>query len=92
MPIRRMAMVAFNSAAGNGKEVPEVVEANCYLESATFVTSETLHVDGGARRSVRPRCVGLPRARDLGLGAEVEKTGARKPPATAGRDKSFPVR
>ena len=48
-------MVACNSAAGNGKEVPEVVEATLYLESATFVTSETLHVDGGARRSLRPR-------------------------------------
>ena len=48
VPIRRMAMVAFNSAAGNGKEVPEVVEATLYLESATFVTGETLHVDGGA--------------------------------------------
>jgi hypothetical protein len=87
-----MALVDSNSAAGNGKEVSEVVEANLYLESVTFVTSETLHVDGGARRSVRPRCVGLPRARDLGLGAEVEKTGARKPPATAEQDESLPAR
>jgi hypothetical protein len=48
-------MVAFISAAGSGKEVPEeAVEANLYLESATFVTSETLHVDGGARRSATP--------------------------------------
>lgn len=29
-------------------EVSEVVEAVLYLESATFVTGETLHVDGGA--------------------------------------------
>jgi len=72
-----MAMVACNSAAGNGKEVPEVVEANCYLESATFVTSETLHVDGGARRSLRQRCVGPQRAGDFGLGALVEVTDAR---------------
>jgi hypothetical protein len=78
-------MVAFNSAAGNGKEVPEVVEANLYLESATFVTSKTLHVDRGARRSLRPRCVGPEHAahhlvrsgqrmpvpsKELGLGAE----------------------
>ena len=62
MPIRRMALVDFNSAAGNGKEVPEVVEASLYLESATFATSETLHVDGGARRSLRPRCDGPKRA------------------------------
>lgn len=30
-------------------EVREVVEAVLYLESATFVTGETLHVDGGAQ-------------------------------------------
>jgi NAD(P)-dependent dehydrogenase (short-subunit alcohol dehydrogenase family) len=29
-------------------EVSEVVEAVLYLESAAFVTGETLHVDGGA--------------------------------------------
>jgi NAD(P)-dependent dehydrogenase (short-subunit alcohol dehydrogenase family) len=29
-------------------EIGEVVEAVLYLESATFVTGETLHVDGGA--------------------------------------------
>ena len=29
-------------------EVQEVVEAVLYLESAAFVTGETLHVDGGA--------------------------------------------
>jgi NAD(P)-dependent dehydrogenase (short-subunit alcohol dehydrogenase family) len=33
---------------GRMGEVPEVVEAVLYLESATFVTGETLHVDGGA--------------------------------------------
>jgi hypothetical protein len=43
-----MALAAFISAAGNGKEVREVVEAVLYLESAAFVTGETLHVDGGA--------------------------------------------
>jgi len=29
-------------------EVQEVVDAVLYLESAAFVTGETLHVDGGA--------------------------------------------
>jgi NAD(P)-dependent dehydrogenase (short-subunit alcohol dehydrogenase family) len=29
-------------------EVAEVVEAVMYLESAMFVTGETLHIDGGA--------------------------------------------
>ena len=29
-------------------EIPELVEAVLYLESAAFVTGETLHVDGGA--------------------------------------------
>jgi NAD(P)-dependent dehydrogenase (short-subunit alcohol dehydrogenase family) len=33
---------------GRMGEVEEVVEAVLYLESATFVTGETLHVDGGA--------------------------------------------
>jgi NAD(P)-dependent dehydrogenase (short-subunit alcohol dehydrogenase family) len=33
---------------GRMGEVREVVEAVLYLESATFVTGETLHVDGGA--------------------------------------------
>jgi len=28
--------------------IPEIVEAVMYLESAAFVTGETLHVDGGA--------------------------------------------
>jgi NAD(P)-dependent dehydrogenase (short-subunit alcohol dehydrogenase family) len=35
-PLRRMG------------EVQEIVDAVLYLESATFVTGETLHVDGGA--------------------------------------------
>ena len=35
-PLRRMG------------EIREVVEAVLYLESAAFVTGETLHVDGGA--------------------------------------------
>jgi NAD(P)-dependent dehydrogenase (short-subunit alcohol dehydrogenase family) len=33
---------------GRMGEVPEIVEAVLYLESAAFVTGETLHVDGGA--------------------------------------------
>jgi NAD(P)-dependent dehydrogenase (short-subunit alcohol dehydrogenase family) len=33
---------------GRMGEVREVVEAVLYLESATFVTGETLHIDGGA--------------------------------------------
>jgi NAD(P)-dependent dehydrogenase (short-subunit alcohol dehydrogenase family) len=33
---------------GRMGEIPEVVEAVLYLESAGFVTGETLHVDGGA--------------------------------------------
>ena len=33
---------------GRMGEVPEIVEAVLYLESAGFVTGETLHVDGGA--------------------------------------------
>jgi len=71
-------MVACNSAAGNGKEVPEVVEATLYLESATFVTSETLHLDGGARRSLRPRCVGPQRAEKFGLRPSDDETDARR--------------
>ena len=33
---------------GRMGEVEEIVEAVLYLEAATFVTGETLHVDGGA--------------------------------------------
>ena len=33
---------------GRMGEVREIVEAVLYLESATFVTGETLHIDGGA--------------------------------------------
>src|SRR5262249_53615074 len=33
---------------GRMGEVQEIVDAVLYLESATFVTGETLHVDGGA--------------------------------------------
>jgi NAD(P)-dependent dehydrogenase (short-subunit alcohol dehydrogenase family) len=33
---------------GRVGEVREIVEAVLYLESAAFVTGETLHVDGGA--------------------------------------------
>lgn len=35
-------------ALGRLGEVREVIDAVLYLESATFVTGETLHVDGGA--------------------------------------------
>jgi NAD(P)-dependent dehydrogenase (short-subunit alcohol dehydrogenase family) len=33
---------------GRMGEIPEIVDAVLYLESAEFVTGETLHVDGGA--------------------------------------------
>ena len=33
---------------GRMGEIQEIVEAVLYLESATFVTGETLHVDGEA--------------------------------------------
>jgi NAD(P)-dependent dehydrogenase (short-subunit alcohol dehydrogenase family) len=33
---------------GGNPKVREIVEAVLYLESAAFVTGETLHVDGGA--------------------------------------------
>jgi NAD(P)-dependent dehydrogenase (short-subunit alcohol dehydrogenase family) len=33
---------------GRMGEIPEIVEAVLYLESAAFVTGETVHVDGGA--------------------------------------------
>ena len=32
---------------GHVGEVPDVVDAILYLERATFVTGETLHIDGG---------------------------------------------
>jgi NAD(P)-dependent dehydrogenase (short-subunit alcohol dehydrogenase family) len=37
-------------------EVSEVVEAVLYLESAAFVTGETLHVDGGRMRGIGDGC------------------------------------
>jgi NAD(P)-dependent dehydrogenase (short-subunit alcohol dehydrogenase family) len=42
------AFLAGLQPVGRMGEVSEVVEAVLYLESATFVTGETLHVDGGA--------------------------------------------
>jgi NAD(P)-dependent dehydrogenase (short-subunit alcohol dehydrogenase family) len=43
-----LAALAAMHPLGRMGEVPEVVEAVLYLESAGFVTGETLHVDGGA--------------------------------------------
>jgi NAD(P)-dependent dehydrogenase (short-subunit alcohol dehydrogenase family) len=42
------AFLAKLHPVGRMGEVREIVEAVLYLESATFVTGETLHVDGGA--------------------------------------------
>ncbi len=42
------AILAGLHPLGRMGEVREIVEAILYLESATFVTGETLHVDGGA--------------------------------------------
>jgi NAD(P)-dependent dehydrogenase (short-subunit alcohol dehydrogenase family) len=42
------AFLAGLHPVGRLGEVREVVEAVLYLESAAFVTGETLHVDGGA--------------------------------------------
>lgn len=42
------AFLAGLHPVGRMGEVSEVVDAVLYLESATFVTGETLHVDGGA--------------------------------------------
>jgi len=42
------AFLAGLQPVGRMGEVSEVVEAVLYLESAAFVTGETLHVDGGA--------------------------------------------
>ena len=43
-----LAALAAMHPLGRMGEVSEVVEAVLYLESAGFVTGETLHVDGGA--------------------------------------------
>jgi NAD(P)-dependent dehydrogenase (short-subunit alcohol dehydrogenase family) len=42
------ALLAGLHPLGRMGEVSEIVEAVLYLESASFVTGETLHVDGGA--------------------------------------------
>jgi NAD(P)-dependent dehydrogenase (short-subunit alcohol dehydrogenase family) len=50
-PMHKPEMHAFLAGLhplGRMGEVGEIVEAVLYLESATFVTGETLHVDGGA--------------------------------------------
>jgi len=47
-PPETHAVLAGLHPLGRMGEVQEIVEAVLYLESATFVTGETLHVDGGA--------------------------------------------
>jgi len=47
-PPETHAFLARLHPLGRMGEVREIVEAVLYLESATFVTGETLHVDGGA--------------------------------------------
>src|SRR5262249_25207070 len=47
-PPETLAALAGLHPLGRLGEVREVVEAVLYLESAAFVTGETLHVDGGA--------------------------------------------
>jgi NAD(P)-dependent dehydrogenase (short-subunit alcohol dehydrogenase family) len=42
------AFLAGLQPVGRMGDISEIVEAVLYLESATFVTGETLHVDGGA--------------------------------------------
>jgi NAD(P)-dependent dehydrogenase (short-subunit alcohol dehydrogenase family) len=43
-----LAALAAMHPLGRMGEVREIVDAVLYLESATFITGETLHVDGGA--------------------------------------------
>lgn len=43
-----LAALAAMHPLGRMGEIQEIVDAVLYLESATFVTGETLHVDGGA--------------------------------------------
>ena len=45
-PQRRTSLAGLHPIQRMG-EVSEIVEAVLYLESAPFVTGETLHVDGG---------------------------------------------
>lgn len=47
-PAETHAFLAGLHPLGRMGEVREVVDAVLYLESATFVTGETLHIDGGA--------------------------------------------
>jgi NAD(P)-dependent dehydrogenase (short-subunit alcohol dehydrogenase family) len=46
-PETRAALAALHPLGRMG-EIKEIVDAVLYLESATFVTGETVHVDGGA--------------------------------------------
>ncbi len=43
-----LASLAVLHPLGRLAEIQEIVDAVLYLESATFITGETLHVDGGA--------------------------------------------
>ena len=47
-PPETLAFLAGLHPMGRMGEVQEIVDAVLYLESAGFVTGETLHVDGGA--------------------------------------------
>jgi len=47
-PAENHAFLAGLHPLGRMGEVAEIVEAVLYLETAQFVTGETLHVDGGA--------------------------------------------
>jgi NAD(P)-dependent dehydrogenase (short-subunit alcohol dehydrogenase family) len=47
-PAETLAALAGLHPLGRMGEVQEIVDAVLYLESATFITGETLHVDGGA--------------------------------------------
>jgi NAD(P)-dependent dehydrogenase (short-subunit alcohol dehydrogenase family) len=47
-PAETLAALARLHPLGRMGEVQEIVDAVLYLESATFITGETLHVDGGA--------------------------------------------
>ena len=40
--------IAWSAPVGRMGAIEEIVEAVLYLETAGFVTGETLHVDGGA--------------------------------------------
>ena len=59
-------------------EISDIVDAILYLEQATFLTGETLHIDGGqAALTLRARTVRPP----AGSGGPVQVTDASKMPA-----------